>query len=64
DVTFDESVSYYRLFPYRTASLPTPPLFLAPGTPPFVTYVRILIGYDLYRIISFPFVRIDRIRQH
>ncbi|CAI7845675.1 unnamed protein product [Closterium sp. NIES-54] len=24
DVTFDESVSYYRLFPYRTASLPPP----------------------------------------
>ncbi|CAI7799220.1 unnamed protein product [Closterium sp. NIES-53] len=34
DVMFDESVSYYRLFPYRTASLPLPPLFLAPGTPP------------------------------
>ncbi|CAI7857343.1 unnamed protein product [Closterium sp. NIES-53] len=34
DVTFDESVSYYRLFPYRTASLPPPPLFLAPGVPP------------------------------
>ncbi|CAI7872466.1 unnamed protein product, partial [Closterium sp. NIES-53] len=34
DVMFDESVSYYRLFPYRTASLPPPPLFLAPGTPP------------------------------
>ncbi|CAI7876402.1 unnamed protein product [Closterium sp. NIES-53] len=34
DVTFDESVSYYCLFPYRTASLPPPPLFLAPGTPP------------------------------
>ncbi|CAI7857420.1 unnamed protein product [Closterium sp. NIES-54] len=34
DVTFDESVSYYRLFPYRTASLPPPPLFLAPGAPP------------------------------
>ncbi|CAI7916299.1 unnamed protein product [Closterium sp. NIES-54] len=33
DVTFDESVSYYRLFPYRTASPPPPPLFLAPGTP-------------------------------
>ncbi|CAI7841546.1 unnamed protein product, partial [Closterium sp. NIES-53] len=32
DVTFDESVSYYRLFPYRTASPPPPPLFLAPGT--------------------------------
>ncbi|CAI7740819.1 unnamed protein product, partial [Closterium sp. NIES-53] len=34
DVTFDELVSYYRLFPYRTASLPPPPLFLAPGAPP------------------------------
>ncbi|CAI7883527.1 unnamed protein product [Closterium sp. NIES-53] len=34
DVTFDESVSYYRLFPYCTASLPPSPLFLAPGTPP------------------------------
>ncbi|CAI7902555.1 unnamed protein product [Closterium sp. NIES-54] len=34
DVTFDESVPYYRLFPYRTASLPPPPLFLAPGPPP------------------------------
>ncbi|CAI7852270.1 unnamed protein product [Closterium sp. NIES-54] len=34
DVTFDESVSYYRLFTYRTASPPPPPLFLAPGTPP------------------------------
>ncbi|CAI7762420.1 unnamed protein product [Closterium sp. NIES-53] len=28
DVTFDESVSYYRLFPYRAASLPPLPLFL------------------------------------
>ncbi|CAI7807673.1 unnamed protein product [Closterium sp. NIES-53] len=34
DVTFDESVSYYRLFPYRTASLTPPPLFLASGTTP------------------------------
>ncbi|CAI7772543.1 unnamed protein product [Closterium sp. NIES-54] len=35
DVTFDESVSYYRLFSYRTVSLPPPPpLFLAPGTHP------------------------------
>ncbi|CAI7749852.1 unnamed protein product [Closterium sp. NIES-53] len=25
DVTFDESVSYYRLFPFRTASHPPPP---------------------------------------
>ncbi|CAI7876325.1 unnamed protein product [Closterium sp. NIES-54] len=34
DISFDESVPYYRLFPYRTASLPPPPLFLAPGPPP------------------------------
>ncbi|CAI7807710.1 unnamed protein product [Closterium sp. NIES-54] len=33
DVTFDESVPYYRLFPYRTAPLPPPPLFLASGPP-------------------------------
>ncbi|CAI7755242.1 unnamed protein product [Closterium sp. NIES-53] len=34
DVTFDKSVPYYRLFPYRTAPLPPPPLFLAPGPSP------------------------------
>ncbi|CAI7892384.1 unnamed protein product, partial [Closterium sp. NIES-53] len=34
DVTFDESVPYFRLFPYRTAPLPPPPLFLTPGPPP------------------------------
>ncbi|CAI7845826.1 unnamed protein product [Closterium sp. NIES-54] len=34
DVTFDKSVPYYRLFPYRTAPLPPPSLFLAPGPPP------------------------------
>ncbi|CAI6006121.1 unnamed protein product [Closterium sp. NIES-65] len=34
DVTFDESVPYYRLFPDRTSSLPPPPLFLVPGPPP------------------------------
>ncbi|CAI7810524.1 unnamed protein product, partial [Closterium sp. NIES-53] len=34
DVTFDESVPFYRLFPYRTTPLPPPPLFLAPGPPP------------------------------
>ncbi|CAI7835547.1 unnamed protein product [Closterium sp. NIES-54] len=33
DITFDESVSYYRLFPHRPASPPPPPLFLAPGPP-------------------------------
>ncbi|CAI5981533.1 unnamed protein product [Closterium sp. NIES-65] len=36
DVTFDESVPYYRLFPYRTPSLPPPPLFLVPGPPSVV----------------------------
>ncbi|CAI6009629.1 unnamed protein product [Closterium sp. NIES-65] len=34
DVTFDESVPYYRLFPYRTSSLPPPLLFLVPVPPP------------------------------
>ncbi|CAI7786512.1 unnamed protein product, partial [Closterium sp. NIES-53] len=33
DVTFDESVPFYRLFPYRSGPLPPPPLFLAPGPP-------------------------------
>ncbi|CAI5948807.1 unnamed protein product [Closterium sp. NIES-65] len=34
DITFEESVPCYRLFPYRTAPLPPLPLFLAPGPPP------------------------------
>ncbi|CAI7818087.1 unnamed protein product [Closterium sp. NIES-54] len=34
DVTFDESVPFYGLFPYRSAPPPPPPLFLAPGPPP------------------------------
>ncbi|CAI7754884.1 unnamed protein product [Closterium sp. NIES-54] len=33
DVTFDESVPFYRLFPYRSAPPPPPPLFLAPSPP-------------------------------
>ncbi|CAI7892072.1 unnamed protein product [Closterium sp. NIES-53] len=33
DITFDESVPFYRLFPYRSAPSPPPPLFLAPGPP-------------------------------
>ncbi|CAI7776401.1 unnamed protein product [Closterium sp. NIES-53] len=33
DITFDESVPYYRLFPYRSAPPPPPPLLLAPGPP-------------------------------
>ncbi|CAI7884786.1 unnamed protein product [Closterium sp. NIES-53] len=34
DVTFDKSVPFYRLFPYRSAPPPPVPLFLAPGPPP------------------------------
>ncbi|CAI5970099.1 unnamed protein product [Closterium sp. NIES-65] len=34
DVTFDESVPFYRLFPYRTPSLPPSPDFLVPVPPP------------------------------
>ncbi|CAI7892786.1 unnamed protein product, partial [Closterium sp. NIES-53] len=31
---FDESLPFYRLFPYRSAPPPPPLLFLAPGPPP------------------------------
>ncbi|CAI7773792.1 unnamed protein product [Closterium sp. NIES-54] len=34
DVTFDKSVPFYHLFPYRSAPPPPSPLFLAPGPPP------------------------------
>ncbi|CAI7924884.1 unnamed protein product [Closterium sp. NIES-53] len=34
DVTFDESVPFYCLFPYRSAPPPPLPLFLALGPPP------------------------------
>ncbi|CAI7815484.1 unnamed protein product [Closterium sp. NIES-53] len=34
DVTFDETVSFYRLSPYRSAPPPPPLLFLSPGPPP------------------------------
>ncbi|CAI7789896.1 unnamed protein product [Closterium sp. NIES-54] len=34
DVTFDESVPFYHLFPYRSAPPPPPPLFLSPCPPP------------------------------
>ncbi|CAI7818912.1 unnamed protein product [Closterium sp. NIES-54] len=34
DVRFDESVPFYRLFPYRTPSFPPPPDFLVPVPPP------------------------------
>ncbi|CAI7898378.1 unnamed protein product, partial [Closterium sp. NIES-53] len=34
DVTFDESVPFYHLFPYRSAPPPPPPFFFAPNPPP------------------------------
>ncbi|CAI7869865.1 unnamed protein product [Closterium sp. NIES-53] len=34
DVTFDESVPFYCLFPYHSTPPPPPPLFLAPSPPP------------------------------
>ncbi|CAI7876424.1 unnamed protein product [Closterium sp. NIES-53] len=34
DITFDESVPFYHLFPYGSAPPPAPWLFLAPGPPP------------------------------
>ncbi|CAI7779962.1 unnamed protein product [Closterium sp. NIES-53] len=34
DITFDQPVPFYLLFPYRSAPPPQPPLFLAPGPPP------------------------------
>ncbi|CAI7883836.1 unnamed protein product, partial [Closterium sp. NIES-53] len=34
DITFDEPVPFYRLFPYRSTPSTPPPLFLAPGPPP------------------------------
>ncbi|CAI7905304.1 unnamed protein product [Closterium sp. NIES-54] len=34
DVTFDDLVPFYRLFPYRSAPSPPPLLFLAHGPPP------------------------------
>ncbi|CAI7897553.1 unnamed protein product [Closterium sp. NIES-53] len=33
DVTFDESVGFYRLHPHRISPVPPPPLFLVPGPP-------------------------------
>ncbi|CAI7901662.1 unnamed protein product [Closterium sp. NIES-54] len=43
DATFDESVPFYRLFPYRSAPPPPPPLFHAPGSPQFAPQVSSLL---------------------
>ncbi|CAI7865927.1 unnamed protein product [Closterium sp. NIES-53] len=44
DVTFDESVPFYRLFPYRSAPPPPPPLFLTPD--PLPGFVPVEIAGD------------------
>ncbi|CAI7853870.1 unnamed protein product [Closterium sp. NIES-53] len=46
DDVFDLSVSYYRLFPYRTAPLPSSPLFLAPDP---VEPVEVAVSYGAAR---------------
>ncbi|CAI7822431.1 unnamed protein product [Closterium sp. NIES-53] len=43
DVTFDESVPYYRLFPYRSAPLPPPSLFLSPDPLPGPVHVQVAV---------------------
>ncbi|CAI7835085.1 unnamed protein product [Closterium sp. NIES-53] len=40
-VTFDESVPFYHLFPYRSAPPPPPPLFLAPDPLPGTVPVEV-----------------------
>ncbi|CAI7872276.1 unnamed protein product [Closterium sp. NIES-53] len=46
DVTFDESVPYYRLFPYHSAPPPPPPLFLAPDPLPGTAPVQVAVVSD------------------
>ncbi|CAI7833116.1 unnamed protein product [Closterium sp. NIES-53] len=54
NVTFEESVPFYCLFPYRTAPLPPPspppPLFLTRGPPPVDPLVRTLELIHLCRL--------------
>ncbi|CAI7797266.1 unnamed protein product [Closterium sp. NIES-53] len=44
DVTFDESVPFYNLFPYISAPLPPPPLFLAPDPLPSTVPVEVAVA--------------------
>ncbi|CAI7853527.1 unnamed protein product [Closterium sp. NIES-54] len=67
DVSFDELVPFYRLFPYRTTPLPPPPLFLTPGAPPVdplppqgpapsgVSQVDVVPKYYSGTVIALPF---------
>ncbi|CAI7829835.1 unnamed protein product [Closterium sp. NIES-53] len=44
DVTFDETVPFYRLFPYRSAPPAPPPLFLAPDPLPGTVPVQVAVS--------------------
>ncbi|CAI7876545.1 unnamed protein product, partial [Closterium sp. NIES-53] len=43
DIMFDESVPFYRLFPYRSAPSRPPPLFLAPDPLPGTAPVQVAV---------------------
>ncbi|CAI7845330.1 unnamed protein product [Closterium sp. NIES-54] len=58
DVMFDETVPFYRLFPYRSVPPPPPPLFLAPGHPPVdplpcTALVKVAVGLGAARGAAF-----------
>ncbi|CAI7751308.1 unnamed protein product [Closterium sp. NIES-53] len=44
DITFDESVPFYRLFPYRSAPPPPPPLFFAPDPLPGFVPLKVAVN--------------------
>ncbi|CAI7762102.1 unnamed protein product [Closterium sp. NIES-53] len=52
DVTFDELVPFYRLFPYRSAPPPPPPLFLAPDPLPGPTPVQVAVDSGAARGVA------------
>ncbi|CAI5961339.1 unnamed protein product [Closterium sp. NIES-64] len=58
DVTFDESVPYYRLFPYRTPSLPPPPHFLTQSS-----RSRLLVTLVLVRVLSLGVLTLGVLRE-
>ncbi|CAI7782167.1 unnamed protein product [Closterium sp. NIES-54] len=62
DVTFDESVPFYRLLPYRSAPPLPPTLFLTPGPPPIDPLPPqgpAPSGVSCYVMLSFSFTSVD-----
>ncbi|CAI7794229.1 unnamed protein product [Closterium sp. NIES-53] len=53
DVTFDKLVPFYLLFPYVSAPLPPPPLFLAPDPPPGVVLGEVAVDSRAARGTAF-----------